>query len=145
MATVSEDGPFSIFPGVERNLTVLSGPGFRLMGDGIDLACAPFCPVAFPGDVTLTALDTGGNPSRDFNVMTARHLPRPEVTVLAAGVQTGPGWQALYPLAMGDANGSTLSPGDLYLTDKTIAFRGAGKAILVRLFGLDEALSALRS
>ena len=33
MASVVEDGPFSIFPGVERNLTVISGPGFDLLGE----------------------------------------------------------------------------------------------------------------
>ena len=37
MATVAEDGPFSLFPGIERNLTVISGPGFHLRGDGIAL------------------------------------------------------------------------------------------------------------
>ena len=29
MATVAEDGPFSIFAGIERNLTVLDGAGFE--------------------------------------------------------------------------------------------------------------------
>jgi uncharacterized protein len=43
-ASVVEDGPFSLFPGVERNLTVLSGPGFRLVGDGVDLRCDPLVP-----------------------------------------------------------------------------------------------------
>ena len=41
MATVAEDGPFSIFPGIDRNLTVISGPGFDLRGDGLALTCAP--------------------------------------------------------------------------------------------------------
>ena len=34
-ASVVEDGPFSIFPGLERNLTVLTGPGFDLVGQGL--------------------------------------------------------------------------------------------------------------
>jgi uncharacterized protein len=71
-AAVVEDGPFSVFPGIERNLTVLSGPGFRLTGGGHDFRCAPLEPVAFPGDVALEATETLGMPSDDFNVMTAR-------------------------------------------------------------------------
>ena len=47
-AAVVEDGPFSLFPGIERNLTVLSGPGFRLTGGGLDFRCEPLVPVAFP-------------------------------------------------------------------------------------------------
>src|SRR5690606_21714276 len=58
-AAVVEDGPFSSFPGVERYLTVLAGPGFRLTGDGVDRTCAPLVPVDFPGDVAVTASGTG--------------------------------------------------------------------------------------
>ena len=32
-AAVAEDGPFSLFAGVDRSLTVISGPGFDLVGD----------------------------------------------------------------------------------------------------------------
>ncbi|NJS39443.1 MAG: HutD family protein [Rhodobacteraceae bacterium] len=78
-ASVVEDGPFSLFPGIERNLTVLSGPGFRLTGEGHDFRCAPLIPVAFPGDVALMATETGGQPSDDFNVMTSSTLPKPSV------------------------------------------------------------------
>ena len=80
-ASVVEDGPFSLFPGVERNLTVLWGPGFRLTGPGLSLRCEALVPVAFPGDVAVTATETNGQQSDDFNVMTARHLPRPAVTL----------------------------------------------------------------
>ena len=55
MASVIEDGPFSILPGIERNLTVLSGPGFRLQGAGLSLICAPLVPVSFPGDLAARA------------------------------------------------------------------------------------------
>jgi uncharacterized protein len=70
-AAVVEDGPFSVFPGIERNLTVLSGPGFRLTGTEYDFRCEPLVPVAFPGDVALTATETQDMQSDDFNVMTA--------------------------------------------------------------------------
>lgn len=90
MASVVEDGPFSLFPGIERNLTVLSGPGFRLEGEGIALDCRPLVPVAFPGDVPVRAIGTGGVASEDFNVMTARGLARPRVGLLRDG-KVGPG------------------------------------------------------
>ena len=54
MASVVEDGPFSSFPGVERSLTVISGPGFDLVGDS-RFSALPMVPVAFPGDVPLAA------------------------------------------------------------------------------------------
>ncbi|TKA96936.1 HutD family protein [Cereibacter changlensis] len=61
-ASVVEDGPFSIFPGVERVLTVISGPGFDLLGER-RLRCDPLAPVAFPGDEALAASGVRG-PSR---------------------------------------------------------------------------------
>lgn len=77
MATVAEDGPFSHFPGIERNLTVIDGPGFDLVGDA-RFRADPLRPVAFPGDITLSAHNVSGL-AVDFNVMTRKTLPRPHV------------------------------------------------------------------
>ncbi|GAB1477561.1 hypothetical protein MASR2M74_01030 [Paracoccaceae bacterium] len=101
-ASVVEDGPFSIFPGVERNLTVLTGPGFDLTGQGLHLAARAMMPVAFAGDVPLRAEGVAA-PSDDFNVMTARSLPRPQVRVLKAAERLVPppgGLLALYDPAV---------------------------------------------
>lgn len=130
-AAVVEDGPFSIFPGVERNLTVLAGPGFRLTGDGVDLTCAPLVPVDFPGDVAVTASGTGAGPSEDFNVMTARSLPRPEVTVETDGTLPSGGLLALYALGPAQVNGAAMEPGDLILTETEA--RLTGRLLAVRL------------
>lgn len=130
MATVSEDGPFSIFDGIERNLTVLDGPGFRLVGDGIDLDCAPLVPVAFAGDVAVSAL-TGGAVSTDFNVMTARALPRPEVVVARGDLPAG-GLLALFALEDTLVNGTALARHDLALTEG--AAQVTGRVLAVRLF-----------
>ena len=70
MAQVVEDGPFSRLPGVERNLTVIDGPGFDLVGPGLRLRAAPLEPVAFSGDLDVRAEGVTGL-SVDFNVMTA--------------------------------------------------------------------------
>ena len=135
-AAVVEDGPFSIFPGIARNLTVLSGPGFRLTGDGIDLLCRPLQPVAFPGDIAVTATQTGGQPSDDFNVMTACDLPLPEVFVARNETLSAGGLLALFALGPCMANSRKLAPHDLVLAQGPVTLTGDGQAIAVRLFGL---------
>lgn len=135
MATVAEDGPFSLFPGIERNLTVISGPGFRLEGNGLSLTCAPLVPVAFPGDVAVSAQGATGTVSEDFNVMTARHLPRPTVQVTQGPVQfSGGDLLALFALGDVQANETKLSQHDLILTDQPVLTTGL--CVSVRLNGV---------
>jgi environmental stress-induced protein Ves len=133
-ATVTEDGPFSIFPGLDRNLTVLTGKGFRLLGAGLDLRCNPMIPVAFPGDAAITASDTLGQPSDDFNVMTAAHLPHPQVTFVTEGQLPAGGLLALYAVASAQVNGRTLAPQDLILTEGAAMIQG--QILAARLHGL---------
>ena len=135
-ASVVEDGPFSLFPGIERNLTVLTGKGFRLLGDGLDLRCDPLIPVAFPGDIAVHATDTSAQPSDDFNVMTARHLPRPEVTVVRGDHLPQEGKLALYALGPCRVNDAQVAKGDLLLTTGPAHLSGDGSMIAVRYFGL---------
>ena len=136
MATVAEDGPFSIFPGIERNLTVLSGPGFRLSGDGIALDCRPLRPVAFAGDIAVSAVDTKGQTSTDFNVMTARSLPLPQVAV-TQGPQDLPagGLIAAFAPDKATVNGRTLAQHDLLMTEGPLSVT-AGPVLTVRILGL---------
>lgn len=134
---VMEDGPFSIFPGIERNLTVLSGPGFRLTGDGLDLRCEPLVPVAFPGDVLVTASATNGRHSEDFNVMTARTLPCPQVRVVRDETVAEGGRLALYAVGACRIDGTDVAPGDLVLSKGPARLQGDGAVIAVRLRGLD--------
>lgn len=136
-ATVTEDGPFSLFPGLARSLTVLTGPGFRLHGPGLDLACLPLMPVAFPGDVPVTATGTGGAESEDFNVMTAADLPAPQVTIAREGsVLAAGGLLALYALGPATVNGTTLAADDLMLTTGPARIHGRAPVVAARLFGL---------
>lgn len=133
MASVTGDGPFSILPGIERTLTVISGPGFRLTGEGLSLICAPLVPVFFPGDLALCAEGTGGSPSEDFNVMTARALPRPDVTVLQTPVEL-PAGGTLYLLALDPLviNSLPVQRHDLVITETSARIDGAGPVIAVR-------------
>lgn len=122
-AQVVENGPFSLFPGVARSLTVLSGPGFDLIGEGTFLQARPLSPLAFPGDLPLTAARVTA-PCEDYNVMTSASLPRPQVQVLTAPQHLpAAGLTALY------------WPGvdRLLLTDEDFVYPGDAMAVLVRL------------
>ncbi|UPA25618.1 HutD/Ves family protein [Shinella oryzae] len=73
MATVASDGPFSLFPGIDRTLAVLSGDGMALSIEGLgDRLLTPASqPLSFPADAPTMARLTGG-PITDLNVMTRR-------------------------------------------------------------------------
>lgn len=73
IADVALDGPFSLFPGVDRVIVVVGGAGMVLRaGEAfpvtLDTAAAPY---AFPGDVPAGARLIAG-PITDLNVMTRR-------------------------------------------------------------------------
>ena len=132
-ASVVENGDFSVFPGIERNLTVLTGPGFDLVGDGLHRAARPLVPVEFPGDLSLRAEGVSA-PSDDFNVMTARALPRPEVAVVTGRVHLPQGGLlAIYALGPSGVNEQTMAAQDLILTED--AARVKGHTLVVRLLG----------
>ena len=131
-ASVREDGDFSIFPGIERNLTVISGPGFDLVGAGIRLVARLLQPVAFAGDVAIAAVGVSA-PSDDFNVMTARGMARPEVRVLDGGDLAAGGTLAVFALAAAQVAGVSMARYDLVVTDQ--AARVVGRVIAVRMFG----------
>ncbi|WP_225026220.1 HutD/Ves family protein [Xinfangfangia pollutisoli] len=142
-AAVVEDGPFSVFPGIARNLTVLSGPGFRLTGPGLDLRCDPLVPVAFPGDLPVVATETQGQQSDDFNVMTAVSLPAPEVILAQNDRLPAGGLLALYALGPVTVNGADVARSDLILTEGEALLQGDWPVIAARIFGLPPAEAGL--
>lgn len=134
-AQVVEDGPFSLFPGIERSLTVLTGPGFALRGEGIDLQARPLEPVAFPGDVPIRAEGVTG-PSDDFNVMRARALPRSVVRVMRPGEELGGEWVFAYALAEAQVSGRALAEGRLFVTPGGVTVERGGPVLAVAMAGL---------
>lgn len=131
-ASVVEDGEFSIFPGIERNLTVITGPGFDLRGQGMHLSAKPLIPVAFPGDVAIRAVGVTA-PSDDFNVMTSRTVAPPMVEVIVGPGEVSSGdTLAIFALTQSRVNGNLLAPYDLVLTDQRATV--SGHVIAVRLF-----------
>ena len=81
VATIAADGAFSVFAGIDRSITLLSGDGVLLHGEhGTHRLDQPLVPFAFDGETPIRATLLGGA-SEDFNVMTRRGRCRAEVKV----------------------------------------------------------------
>jgi len=94
VAEIARDGPFSAFPGADRQILLLAGPGVRLRSAATmppldHLLNEPLVPFAFAGEAALSASLLGG-PSQDLNVMTRRGVMRAEVEVARSRVHAGP-------------------------------------------------------
>ena len=92
IAEVSTDGPFSVFEGLARILTVIDGDGLDLhTPDGV-LAARPFRPLAFSGETPVDSRMVNG-PVRDLNLIYDPSALSPSVEVIEgpAQVDAGPG------------------------------------------------------
>ncbi|MEV7403899.1 HutD family protein [Streptomyces sp. NPDC091267] len=82
LADVTEDGPFSVFPGVDRTLTVVEGEGMDLMvGGEHHIVDEPYWPHDFPGDLETDGRLLAG-PVVNLNVMYRRDRVRAQVAVV---------------------------------------------------------------
>lgn len=69
VATIRQDGPFSLFSGYLRNISVLEGEGMYLTVDGEQSTLIPpFRATDFSGDSAVSCAIVGG-PLLDFNVI----------------------------------------------------------------------------
>ena len=147
MATVASDGPFSIFPGIDRTLAVLSGDGMALSIEGLgERRLTPAsAPLAFPADAPTTARLSGG-PVTDLNVMTRRGR---FVHSLVHGADEGPlppakGQRlllALVPLGVSGRDGVIgLQPLDAMLLDpdETAAVIAVGEQVSFYLVTVED-------
>ena len=94
IATIAAAGPFSVFAGVDRSITLLEGDGVRLFthdGRVAHRLDVPHRPFAFSGDDEIDCTLLGGA-SNDFNVMTRRGQWRADVQVLdrASAIEAAP-------------------------------------------------------
>lgn len=80
IAEIQSDGPFSTFPGVDRDLFLLDGKGIELdIGDADPVRLVQrYQRVHFAGEVAVHCRLLAGS-TRDFNVMTWRDSVRAEV------------------------------------------------------------------
>ena len=133
MATVAENGPFSQFPDIERNLTVIEGPGFDLVG-AASFRADPLQPVAFPGDIALAAHNVTGR-AVDFNVMTRRMLPRPKVEVMQNTAITALPGASVCIFALGPARyGDTALARHDFLVGANDASISGARVLAIHLF-----------
>jgi environmental stress-induced protein Ves len=72
LATISQDGPFSVFPGIDRSLALVDGDGVLLDFGDERFVLSPSEPlIEFAGEDAVHATVTG-DLTTDFNVMTRR-------------------------------------------------------------------------
>jgi len=91
LATIAHPGPFSAFPGIDRQITLLDGSGVRLTAHNgafdhrLETSLAPY---AFDGDIALDATwveDGADNAARVLNVMTRRGRCEATIAVVTKG------------------------------------------------------------
>ncbi len=82
IAPVVLDGPFSVMPGVDRELVVIEGNGMVLEVDGESVKCLPGQVVRFSGDSATCAQLVDG-PVVDLGLMTVRGVVTGSMVVVA--------------------------------------------------------------
>lgn len=114
VASIDRSGPFSAFPGVEREIMLLAGNGVRLQGPGIDHRLdSPGQPFVFAGELPLDCTLLGGA-STDFNLMRRRDAWTGRIEILGHAVTPGSTAAGLCMVLSGawrDAAGEELGPG----------------------------------
>lgn len=76
LAEIATDGPFSVFPNVDRMLTVVEGVGITLKIDQAPPRLLhPGDAIRFPGEASVGCALLAG-PTRDLNVMVDRRVAR---------------------------------------------------------------------
>lgn len=91
VASVAASGPFSAYPGVDRQIMLLAGDGFHLQAPGGALELRldqPWQPLAFAGELAVQCRLLGGA-STDFNLMLRRGRWQGQLQVLRQACQPG--------------------------------------------------------
>ena len=86
IAEIANDGPFSLYPEVDRVLILLRG-AMDLVIDGVSRKVPRFSPIAFAGESDVEARLSQG-PTMDLNVMTRRGRVDAHVDLLTGPVVT---------------------------------------------------------
>ncbi len=157
IAEIEADAPFSAFPGVERELVLLSGNGLRLRFDHGGADCVqellpPHDKLCFAGEHGVTGELING-PTRDFNLMwkrdscSAQLWHRPLVGTMVIFVAPGEAW-AVYMLAGQARFADDSGLGNLQMGDTAILLAGdtrmrhvldgGGELLLIRITPLPD-------
>jgi environmental stress-induced protein Ves len=148
IAEVDKDGPFSAFPGCDRELVLLSGEGMRLLFDDGETAVLnpPHDRHRFAGERALRAELLNG-PTHDFNAIWRRDavqtqvLHRPLVGPMVFFAESGVRWliyllngQAAFkdqplPLRLEQGDSALIEPGE---SGSRVILDGGGEVLLVK-------------
>jgi uncharacterized protein len=149
IAEIECDGPFSSFPGIERELVLLHGHGVRLRFDDGDVRDVepPHGRVRFAGERGVSGELIDG-PTHDFNLMWRRDRidaelwHRPLVGSMVLFVEPGERWAVHvlsgHALAIDGMNRISASSGDTFLLNAAsersrYALDGGGELLIIRL------------
>lgn len=149
IAEIEQDGPFSVFPGVERELVLLRGQGVRLRFDDGEVreALPPHGRVRFAGERAVHGELIDG-PTHDFNLMWRRDRidaelwHRPLVGSMVLFVEPGEQWVAHVLAGHAQCSGEharvRLAAADSLLLSADaqrgrFAIDGGGELLLIRL------------
>ncbi|HWS76915.1 MAG TPA: HutD family protein [Thermomonas sp.] len=153
IAEIDADAPFSAFPGVERELVLLSGNGLRLRFDdgGSHALLPPHDKLRFAGERPAFGELIDG-PTRDFNLMWKRDAVdaqlwhRPLAGTVVLFVEPGETW-AIHQLAgqarfADDSGLGEVGLGDTAIlvageTRQRFVLDGGGEVLVVRVRALD--------
>jgi environmental stress-induced protein Ves len=141
MATVATDGPFSVFPGIDRTLSILEGEGMTLFIEGRapERLTQASEPLPFAADVPTSATLIDGTIT-DLNVMTRRgrfthsvrrvSVDRPSEVAFETGTNL-----ILCHRGHAEVDGMALAAGDCLLISNDSARRSSisGKAQLFHI------------
>ncbi|MCX5128551.1 HutD family protein [Streptomyces sp. NBC_00347] len=140
LAEVTADGAFSVFPGVDRTLTLAEGAGMDLEIGGVRrLVDRRYVPQRFPGDEPTGCRLLAG-PVVNFNVMYRRGAISADTAVVRGDLALAvrPGESLLIVALEGTAelaDSAELGPYDAALVTGPgeIGLRSAGRSAVVRL------------
>lgn len=130
IASVAEDGPFSLFSGYDRHIMTIAGAGMVLdCGEHGEIAVTPaFVPRQFSGDWATAARLVSG-PARDFNLIVQRSYAQSSLECLRplkSTILDGPGSRFVHLLAgslhaESEFGSTVLTDGGSLLTAGTVA------------------------
>ncbi|MFD5144747.1 HutD family protein [Streptomyces sp. NPDC058401] len=140
LAEVTADGAFSVFPGVDRTLTLAEGAGMDLEIGGVRrLVDRRYAPQRFPGDEPTDCRLLAG-PVVNFNVMYRRDAVSADTAVVRGdlALTVRPGENLLVVALEGTAEidgAAELGPYDAALVTgaREVVLRSSGRAAVVRL------------
>lgn len=125
LATIAGEGPFSIFPGFERHIALVSGKvAFQPYALVIDATSAP---MTFPGADSVHAFPLGG-PALALNLMVPTGAPALRLERSEGGVLTDT--IAVFACDAFDIDGTMLAPHDTLFPAGAVHL--AGRALVVR-------------